>query len=75
MQASQSHIDYGEYLMFGNDFEKDPKNLGGPSPFGKLKIIKPSFGDIYSVSNENQVKSYLCPEERGLAFYLMKSRK
>ena len=75
MQVRQPNMDYEECLMFGKDFEKDPKNAGGPSPFGKLQIIKPSFGDVNGVNNENHVRSYLYPKEIGLAFYLMKSRK
>ena len=72
MQARQCNMDYGEYLMFG----KDQKNAGGPSPFGKLNIINPSFGDVFGISNDkNQVKSYLKPEETGLAYLLMKYRK
>ena len=75
MQARQPNMDYEECLMFGEDFKKDPMNFGGPSPFGKLIIIKTPFGDVYDASNESQVKSLLLPGEIGLALYFMKSRK
>ena len=72
MQARQCNMDYGEYLMFG----KEEINAGGPSPIGKLKIIKTPFGDVIGISNDkNKVKPYLKPEETGLAYLLMKYRK
>ena len=60
MQTSQYNMNYGEYLTFGIG----QMNNGGPSPFGKLKIIKHSFGDTFGGRNDkNQVKSYSKPEK------------
>ena len=74
MQARQRNIDYEEYLMS----EKDPSFLGGPSPFGKLKIIKTPFDEADIIRNDgNQVKVNCLPHDIdiAMAFLLMKYKK
>ena len=58
MQSLLYNMDY-RYLTLG----RGQINNGGPSPFGKLPIIKHSFGDAFGERiDKSKVKTYLYPE-------------
>ena len=72
MQSLQRNINSEDYLML----EKDPKFVGGPSPFGKLEIIKNAFDEPDVIRNDGKkVKVNCFPNDIAMAFFLMKNKK
>ena len=65
MQSLLYNMDY-RYLTLG----RGQINNGGPSPFGKLPIIKHSFGDAFGERiDKSKVKAYLYPENIRYFYY------